>query len=283
MDEERDDLNQTEAASAGQMRVEWRDDGVGDGKGEMTINGEPAGREPLPPNMPPQSPASSPADPDETEALRQENAELKAQFEQAQPFIAMNGNPAMKQMLDEYISRGEVEAPRGPAHTLEDSAGFQLRASEPEFEAVREVMRLHASTLPEYEAQILDSNPAAFNRAYDKIKATLGDKVKAIRPHPPALPAAYSNVPMDRRTLETAIRAKEVSRARVEPPGIAPQEQDADPANRDWSKEGQRLLNARNNGEKYVVYKGQRMEMDHALVMHRTTPPERTPQGGTNW
>lgn len=225
-DEERDVQQGSEAPSTPAEptppRYEIRPVGPGHTHGDEFIDGEPTGeRVPLRLYGGEGVNVSAPSNtgPDELAEVRRERDDLRRQFDEAEPFLRAAGKPVMREILNEYVQRGELEPPRGPAHGIEDSAGYRMRVAEPEAEAVMEVMRLHADTLPEYEAQVLNSNPRAFNNAYDKIKATLGDRVNTIRPRSSGLPAAYPNVPMDRRTMETILRSKEVQNARVEPPG----------------------------------------------------------------
>ena len=161
-------------------------------------------------------PGASSDGPDELTALRQERDDLRQRFEEAEPFLRISTDPIMREILNERVARGEVEPPRSPAPAPEDVVGYHKRVGEPESASILHAMRQYAESLPDYQAQELNSNHRVWNAAYDRFKAAGAGSLPR-----PAMPASYPQVPMDRRTMETILRSKEVREARVEPPGGA--------------------------------------------------------------
>ncbi len=285
-DEERDnELSTMEEASQGQYKAEWREDGMSemDGKGRFYIDGEDQGREVIPNRLIQKTDEQKAG---EADTLRLENSELRQRYDAAEPFLRLADKPVLREILNEYISRGEVEQPTGPAHSVEDSAGYRLRVAEPEAEAIMDTMRLHVSTLPEYEAQIIQNNPRAFNDLYDRVKATLGERAASIKPRPSNTTfqmADGRSVPVsDRASLEQSIRSKEVQKvlARVEGPGAALQDPQPEDPKRAYREARARLHRVRESG---TPAQATQAEMDMIAAYFGDDDKPAKPKRGVNW
>ena len=160
-------------------------------------------------------PGATPSNPDEVAELRRERDELKAQYEEIEPFGRMAQDRVFLEIVEEKISRGEMEPPWSPPPAPEDIVGYHKRIGEPESASILQAMQQYANTLPEWQRQELDSNERVWNAAFDRFKKAGAGSLPRPRP------AAYGNPPLDRRTMETILRSKEVREARVEPPGPA--------------------------------------------------------------
>lgn len=188
------------------------------------------------------------------------NDELREKHKKIEPFLHVFERPDFKEWLDNKMAMGEIPAPAAPQQPAsEEIIRYRLRTQEPEFGEIRSQMIAWAATLPDAEAEILNNSHKAFNDAYDHFKSTRKAPTPAAPPPPPVVP---------KKEVEKAIAAKEVikEQARVEPPGGAPAE--VDPS-KEYQKEYRRLQRAVRSGEKWVMYKGKRMESDIALVAHR--------------
>lgn len=225
--------SQVDQASEGQIRMDWVPDNVGDGKGQMFIDGTPVGREIIPARLVPETVSQAP--PGEVEELRQENDALREQQELVAANAKILSNPLMKDILSEYVESGQIEPPRPPPPSSRDVLEYNLRRSDPDFPVVQGILREWAETLPPHETAALNENHALFVREYDRIKAESGGRLPKARSSP--LPASYPSHLADRRTLETIIRSKEVVRARVEPPGPSMGYSEGDDEQRSATKE----------------------------------------------
>jgi hypothetical protein len=188
------------------------------------------------------------------------NDELREKHKKIEPFLHVFERPDFKEWLESKVAVGEIPPPAAPTQpTSADVIRYRLRAAEPEFNEIKSRMVAWAATLPDGEQDILNSDHKAFVDAYDHFKATRKAPTTAPTPPAPVVP---------KKEVEKAIANKEVAKAnaRVEPPGGATEE--VDPG-KEWHKVDRYLMKAVKNGEKYVTYKGQRMDAETAWVMHR--------------
>lgn len=190
------------------------------------------------------------------------NDELRQKHQKIEPYLHVFERPDFKEWLESKVAVGDIPAPSPPPTPSEDVIRYRLRTQEPEFEEVRTQMVAWAATLPDKEAEVLNSSHKAFVDAYDHFKSTR----KSPAATPPSSPAVKKDV-------EKAIAAKEVikQQARVEPPGGA--SQDTPDPHKAWVKEDRRLQAANRKGERWVIYDGKRMEADVAWLMHRDSRP----------
>lgn len=189
------------------------------------------------------------------------NDELREKHKKIEPFLHVFDRPDFKEWLQTKVDTGEIPQPAPPAPPpSEEIIRYRLKTQDPEFTEIRSEMVAWAATLPDAEAELLNSNYSAFNQAYDHFKAQRRAKTSFPPPSPVAVP--------QKKVVEKAIAAKEVIKAsaRVEGPGGDVPE--PSPA-KEWEKEYHRLRRAVREGEKWVNYKGRRMAADAAWVMHR--------------
>lgn len=191
-------------------------------------------------------------------------SQLAEQRRKIEPFLPIIDKPVFKQIVDEMVSRGEIEAPQPTTPpSPEDVIGYRLRCAEPDFKEIQASVTEWATTLPVYEADILDKNHKAFNDAYDRFKGLRASKIA-----PTVAPPAPSTA-----DIEKSIAAKEVAKetARVEAPtGTTPE---VDPA-REWKKIDRQLERAVKTGQRHITYRGRNMDAELAWVMHRTEAPD---------
>ena len=191
------------------------------------------------------------------------NDELREKHKKIEPFLHVFERPDFKEWLESKVAVGDITA---PAETIQPSNAdvirYRLRAQEPEFQEIRNQMSEWAATLPDQEADILNSDHKAFVDAYDHFKN--------MRKAPVAAPPPSAPVLIPKKEVEKAIANKEVikQQARVEPPGGATPLEEEDPK-RAWEKEDRRLQKAVRSGERSVTYLGRRMDPEDAWVMHR--------------
>jgi hypothetical protein len=91
--------------------------------------------------------------------------------------------------------------------------GYRLRSRDPDFQTIREAMAEWAVTLPQYEANQLESNHRVFNQAYDRFK----DAQAKNSPSPPSQKQVAT-----KEVAEAVIAAKELRKdaARTEKAGL---------------------------------------------------------------
>ena len=192
-----------------------------------------------------------------TQALAEERKRIE-------PYLPIIDKPEFKEWLDTQVQIGAIEAPaQPPPPAPEDVMGYRLRAQDPEFQDIKDAMVEWAATLPQHEAGFIDNNHRVFNVTYDRFKAARGTKAQPVPTPAPATKA-------DPEVIKKSIAAKEVAKAsaRVESPGG--QAPDVDPS-REWKRTDRELQRAVRDGEKFVFYKGKRLDADVAWVLHRST------------
>jgi len=192
-----------------------------------------------------------------TQSLAEERRKIE-------PFLPIIEKPEFREWLDSQVQLGVIEAPKPPSPPApEDVMGYRMRTQEPDFQEIQSAMVEWAATLPQHEAGFINDNHRVFNEVYDRFKTARTAKAQP-------LPTPAAPVQADPKILERAIAAKEVAKAnaKVEPPGG--QQEEADPR-REWKRIDRELQRAVRSGERFVRYKGQRMDADVAWVLHRST------------
>ena len=188
---------------------------------------------------------------------------LAEERKKIEPFLPIIEKPEFKEWLDTQVQLGTIEAPKAPPPPApEDVVGYRLRTQEPDFKEIQSAMVEWAATLPQHEAGFINDNHRVFNEVYDRFKAAKGAKAQ-----PKETPAPVAQA--DPELLKKAIAAKEVAKtvAKVEPPGGQPEE--VDPS-REWKRINRELQKAVKANDKWVTYKGQRMQADVAWVLHNS-------------
>jgi hypothetical protein len=270
-EQERDQVNHPDEHVSKEISIEYRPTGRGDAR--LILDGADSGeRVAIPEHMRPSAPQG---DPDEAAAIRAERDELRQRFEEAEPYIRIAGDPIMRDILNERIERGEIESPRSASPDPEHIIGYKQRMAEPESAAILGAMADYAATLPNYQAEELNSNHRAWCAAYDRFKQAGAGSLPR-----PAMPASYPNVPMDRRSLEAILKSKEVSNARVEGPGGAVPDYPADDGadgRKEYANVKARLQRANESGTP-----GDRdaLEMQLVAAHDRLRSPRRSSTGG---
>jgi len=191
-----------------------------------------------------------------TQALAEERRKIER-------FLPIIEKPEFKEWLDTQVQLGAIEAPKPPPPPApEDVMGYRMRTQEPDFKEIHSAMVEWAATLPQHEAGFINDNHRVFNDVYDRFKTARVAKAQPVQTPAPLVQA-------DPKVIEKAIAAKEVAKdtARVEAPGG--QAPDMDP-NREWKRVNRELQKAVRGREKFVMYKGRRMDAEVAWVMHNT-------------
>ena len=190
------------------------------------------------------------------------NDELREKHKKIEPFLHVFERPDFKDWLESKVAVGDIPpAPTSSTPANEDVIRYRLRAEDPEFQEIRAKMAEWAATLPDQEADILNTSHKAFVDAYDHFKSTRKAPASAVPPTPVVVP---------KKEVEKAIANKEVikQQARVESPGGAAPVEDEDPK-RAWEKEDRRLQKAVRSRERHIMYLGRRMDPEDAWIMHR--------------
>ena len=190
------------------------------------------------------------------------NDELRKKHKEIEPFLHVFERPDFKEWLETKVQVGEITPPSPPPPPAGDEVvRYRLRTQDPEFSEIKSQMIAWAATLPDNEAEIINTNYRAFNEAYDHFKAT--------RQKPTGVVTTQPLIAEHKREIDKVIAQKEVvkQQARVEPPGGAPVEVDQ---SKEWQKVDRQLQRAVQSGEKAVLYKGKRMDPEVAWIMHRT-------------
>ena len=150
--------------------------------------------------------------------------EVAAKEREIEPFQHIVKSDKFKQWLDEQIQAGEIEKPAPPPKPEpEDIMGYRLRQRQANFGAIREAMGEYAITLPQYEAQLLESNHRVFNQVFDRFEA-------ASRQNESANP--QNKVVATKEVAEAILATKEIRKdsARSERSGLHPAEFDSEKA-----------------------------------------------------
>lgn len=206
------------------------------------------------------------------EDYQKKTMQLAEERRKIEPFMPIIEKPEFKQWIGEQVEAGVLEAPRtAPPPSPEDIIGFRMRQQEPEFVEIQTAMTEWAATIPAYEAEILNTNPRAFNDAYDRFKAT--KKALAEKATPPPAPRPPEPPKPDPKVMEQILQAKKVAseQARVETPGGTPPEVDP---KKEWRKVDQMLRKAVKDGTRVVKYQGKWVDPDMAWAQHRYFTPE---------
>ena len=192
-----------------------------------------------------------------TQALAEDRKKIE-------PFLPIIEKQEFKDWLDTQVQIGAIEAPKAPPPPApEDVMGYRMRTQDPDFNEIQSAMVEWSATIPQHEASFINENHRVFNDVFDRFKAARGTKAQ---PATPAKPAEKA----DQKLIEKAIALKEVAKAnaRVETPGGQPEPPDP---KREWNKTYKELRRAVQTGERFVTYKGQRMEADVAWVLHHNS------------
>ena len=197
---------------------------------------------------------------------------LAEERREIEPFMPVIRKPEFKQWLSDQVEAGVIETPKtAPPPSDDDIIRYRMREQEPDFKEVQRLMAEWASTLPSYEADILETNHKVFNEVYDRFKSKRDLRIKEATPPPPIPP--QQPVRIDPKDLEKIIQAKEVQKAQaqVEAPGGTIPEVDL---KKEWRRIDRELKKAVQEGQRSVRYRGRMVDAETAWAMHRYTIPE---------
>jgi len=163
---------------------------------------------------------------EKAEADAKEGSAIK---EELAPYKHILSSPEFTEWLSDRVSmEGEEAGPQYPRQTPEDVAGWGDRMERAGSSEVIAAMQRYARSLPECEAEAIDTNAKVFNDLYDRIEKSIDPEKLKKRPSIVALSMQEAVGKLDGKTIERYFKSHEVNkdRARVERPGIIDAEAD---------------------------------------------------------